>query len=301
MSKNEQLLAAFKKSNKVRRESLAKKLGFVSADAYKTYLEAQITGGSTDHSATSKEEPKAKTKKKAKASAEGVALDMVIAFDTTGSMSAYIADVKKQVEEVINDMFAKNKDLRIKVVAFGDYCDMTGPGNFGKAYQSLELSSDKKALIKFVKGAKNTGGGDSDEFYELVINKVVNETTWREGAEKSFLLIGDADPHPVGYSYHSNVKNNQIDWRAECKAAAEKGIKIDTLSIKGNRFYRDVSEITNGINIPFKKAENVSQVIEGLSYARSGSTESFTASLRAAEASGDEELIGAYKSMSTLL
>ncbi len=51
-------------------------------------------------------------------------LDMVIAFDTTGSMSAYINAVKTHVKELVPKLFSSNPDLRIGIVAFGDYCDM---------------------------------------------------------------------------------------------------------------------------------------------------------------------------------
>lgn len=66
-------------------------------------------------------------------------LDMVIAFDTTGSMSAYINAVKTHVKELVPKLFSSNPDLRIGIVAFGDYCDMKSKDNFGKAYQVLNL------------------------------------------------------------------------------------------------------------------------------------------------------------------
>lgn len=45
-------------------------------------------------------------------------LDMVIAFDTTGSMNAYIKAVKLQVKELIPKLFKQNPDLRIGAVCF---------------------------------------------------------------------------------------------------------------------------------------------------------------------------------------
>ena len=56
-------------------------------------------------------------------STDGV-LDMVIAFDTTGSMASYIGAVRKEVSELVPRLFKSNPNLRIGVVAFGDYCDM---------------------------------------------------------------------------------------------------------------------------------------------------------------------------------
>lgn len=41
-------------------------------------------------------------------------LDMVIAFDTTGSMAAYIDDVRHQVADMIPRLFKDNEDLRLR-------------------------------------------------------------------------------------------------------------------------------------------------------------------------------------------
>ena len=51
-------------------------------------------------------------------------LDIVIAFDTTGSMASYIKSVKEYVTELVPKLFAINPHLRLGVVAFGDYCDI---------------------------------------------------------------------------------------------------------------------------------------------------------------------------------
>ena len=158
-------------------------------------------------------------------------LDMVIAFDTTGSMSAYINAVKTHVKELVPKLFSSNPDLRISIVAFGDYCDMRSKDNFGKAYQVLDLTNDENKIIKFINEAQDTSGGDGDEFYELVIKKITEETAWREGSTKAVLLIADAAPHKVGYSYKGIISNAQIDWREEAKKASELGIKFDTMTI----------------------------------------------------------------------
>ena len=57
-------------------------------------------------------------------------LDMVIAFDTTGSMAAYI------------------EDLRLGIVAFGDYCDMANRETFGDAYQCIPLTGNETAILR---------------------------------------------------------------------------------------------------------------------------------------------------------
>lgn len=199
-------------------------------------------------------------------------LDMVIAFDTTGSMSAYINAVKTHVKELVPKLFSSNPDLRISIVAFGDYCDMSSKDNFGKAYQVLNLTNDENRIIKFINEAQDTHGGDGDEFYELVIKKITEETAWRESSTKAVLLIADAEPHKVGYSYKGIVSNAQIDWREEAKKASELGIKFDTMTINPIfvGWYKELSAMTNGISVPFKNSSKTSQVVEAAALSRGG-------------------------------
>lgn len=196
-------------------------------------------------------------------------LDMVIAFDTTGSMAAYIEDVRQQVADMIPRLFKDNEDLRLGIVAFGDYCDMKNRETFGEAYQCIPLTDNENDIIKFVRESKDTSGGDGDEFYELVLKKIIDESPWREDASKAILLIADADPHEIGYTYQDYVVGNQIDWRIEARKAAERMIKIDTVSICGRPWYKELSAMTNGISVPFRSSVKTGAMIETATTARS--------------------------------
>ena len=227
-------------------------------------------------------------------------LDMVIAFDTTGSMASYIDAVKEHVKELIPRLFKQNPDLRVGIVAFGDYCDMPNKYKFGSAYQVCELTDDENKLIEFITNAQNTSGGDGDEFYELVIKKIVEETNWRESSTKAVLLIADAEPHKVGYSYDDIVVNNQIDWREEAKKAAEKGIKFDTLTIYKTRWYKELSSITNGVNASFSTSSKTSQLVEAAALARGGEKTRglYKTTMNSFKASGDAEMTAVYAAYS---
>ena len=227
-------------------------------------------------------------------------LDMVIAFDTTGSMAMYINAVKSHVTELIPKLFKQNPDLRIGIVAFGDYCDMPSKDRFGSAYQVCELTDNENRLIEFITNAQSTNGGDGDEFYELVIKKIVEETNWREGSTKAVLLIADAEPHEVGYSYGDRVVNNQIDWREEAKKAAEKGIKFDTLTLYKTGWYKELSSTTNGVSAPFSTSSKTSQLVEAAALARGGEKTRglYKATMDSFEASGDTEMTAVYAAYS---
>ena len=77
-------------------------------------------------------------------------LDMAIAFDTTGSMAQYIGAVRREVANLIPELFADNEDLRLGIVAFDDYYSRVNPHEFGDAYQSITLTNNENDLIKFV-------------------------------------------------------------------------------------------------------------------------------------------------------
>ena len=222
-------------------------------------------------------------------------LDMVIAFDTTGSMAAYIEAVRQEVSELIPRLFKDNDDLRLGIVAFGDYCDMIDAHTFGDAYQCLQPTDNENDLIKFVKETKDTSGGDGDEFYELVIKRIVEETPWREGSTRSILLIADARPHGLGYTYKDYVVGNQIDWRMEARKAADEKIKIDTVTITDEPWYKELSAMTNGVSVPFKSGYKTAHLVEAAVSSR-GTMKArmhFDAMMDACE---DEEMRGVFAS-----
>ncbi len=223
-------------------------------------------------------------------------LDMVIAFDTTGSMARYIDDVRKQVSELVPRLFKANPDLKLGIVAFGDYCDMVDAQTFGNAYQCLPLTDNENEIMRFIKESKNTDGGDGDEFYELVIKKITEETPWREGATKAVLLIADAEPHEVGYSFGQIVRNSNIDWENEAGKAAQLGIQFDTVSIHGLPWYKQLSEITGGVSVPFRSDNKTAELIEAASLSRGGrkSRELFSEKGLYCLAMGDSEMSSVY-------
>ena len=169
-------------------------------------------------------------------------LDMMIAFDTTGSMAQYIDAVRKDVAELIPQLFKDNEDLRLGIVAFGDYCDMMDAHTFGDAYQCMPPTDNANDLIRFVAGSKDTSGGDCPEFYELVLRRRIAE-----------LL-------PVVY--------NAVDWRQEARKAAQMHIKVDTVTITSEPWFRELSEITNGISVPFKTVSKTVDLLKASVLAR---------------------------------
>ena len=222
-------------------------------------------------------------------------LDMVIAFDTTGSMSAYIEAVRHEVAELVPRLFKDNEDLRLGIVAFGDYCDMRNANDFGDAYQCLMPTNNENDIIRFIRESHDTNGGDGDEFYELVIKKIVEETPWREDSTRAVLLISDACPHPLGYTYNDYVVGNQINWRKEAEKAANMKIKIDTVTITDEPWYKELSKMTNGISVPFESGHKTARLVEAATMSR-GSMKSRAMFDMMADACEDAEMGEVFRS-----
>ena len=96
----------------------------------------------------------------------GKQIDLVVSFDTTGSMYPVLSQVRNYVEKFVNDMFREFDDLRLGIIAHGDYCDKDDPYTI----RIMDLTRDEKKLCQFIRETDKTCGGDADECYELVLN-----------------------------------------------------------------------------------------------------------------------------------
>lgn len=109
---------------------------------------------------------------------EGI-IEVLVSFDTTGSMFPCISMVRREVEKFIKNLFFEIPKFRMGLVAHGDYCDD------GDTYviKTHELSTNQNTLVNFVRNCGNTGGGDAPECYELVLHSA-RAFNWTAGKKK---------------------------------------------------------------------------------------------------------------------
>lgn len=81
----------------------------------------------------------------------------------------------------------------------------------------------------------------------------MEETPWREGYPRAILLISDAAPHPLGYTFKDYVVGNQL---------------IDTVTITDAPWYKELSKMTNGISLPFASGHKTARLVEAATNAR---------------------------------
>eukprot|EP01137_Pigoraptor_chileana_P030862 Opistho-2@17907 len=111
----------------------------------------------------------------------------------------------------------------------------------------------------------STNGYDGDEAYEYVLREVPKLGWSPSCANRSLVLIGDSNPHPL----KSNNPYN-IDWRVEARNLASKNIRVYAMHALGYRwsldFYRDLAQMTGGVYLELAQFSTVLDFILSICY-----------------------------------
>jgi hypothetical protein len=194
-------------------------------------------------------------------------VDVCITFDTTGSMYPCLTQVRRKVEETARRLFRDIPNLRLAVIAHGDYCDA------GSTYvtKKFDFSSDIEAISRFIKTVGATGGGDAPECYELVLHEA-RSLKWQAGNLKALVLIGDDVPHEV--IYHLNTK--KINWRNELDLLLEAGIRVygvhamPGIRTHSKRFYEEIARKTKGYYLTLDQFAAITDILLAVCYQQGG-------------------------------
>jgi len=143
------------------------------------------------------------------------ALDIVLALDTSGSMSLYGFNPKRYkqtrleaVKEVVTDFIQKRKNDRIGLVVFGTHSSIASP-----------LSFDKEAQTAFVKALRIGTLGKSTALIDAIVSSV---QLLKESSSKSKVIILLSD---------GEDSSSKVPLPIALKLAKRYGIKIYTIII----------------------------------------------------------------------
>jgi hypothetical protein len=192
--------------------------------------------------------------------------DVVFIFDTTGSMSQCIAEVRRKVQQVIHRLIEEIPGIKIGVVAHGDYCDEK------ETYlmKHVDIGSTESQIVDFVKNVENTDGGDYPEAYEYVLREV-QKLTWTSDSMRALVMIGDAYPHK------KEDNPNKIDWKEEVEEIKKMGINIYSVQAlySGNgssyTFYKQMAQITNGYHLFLGQFSTICDMLLAICFNQMGS------------------------------
>jgi hypothetical protein len=186
--------------------------------------------------------------------------EMIISFDTTGSMYPCLSEVRRNVDATAKRLFSEIPNLKIGIIAHGDYCD----ARTSYLTKHLALTDDPNAVSYFVKNVEPTGGGDAPEAYEKVIQECVKKVNWSEGSKRFLVMIGDDVPHPPAHN------PERIDWRKEIDNLTNMGVLVHAVQALNRRhatsFYEEMAKKTGGFHLNLSQFNEATEMLLAVAY-----------------------------------
>jgi Ca-activated chloride channel family protein len=198
-------------------------------------------------------------------------LDLVFLVDETGSMGAYIEEVKRRLLEIIEALRAAPlcRSLRLGLVSYRDH----PPADHTFASRVVPLTDDIPTIRKGVERMHAQGGGDgpesvTDGLYDLV------RLDWRPRAARVVVWVGDAPPHgvePTGDTFPQGCPCGH-HWYAQAESCREMGIAIHAVGcmpalaryVGAVEVFRTVARTTRGLYLPLSRAPLLIPLITGV-------------------------------------
>lgn len=190
-------------------------------------------------------------------------IDLLFSFDTTGSMYPCLTQVRRKLAGIVTQMFADIPDLRIGIIAHGDYCDA------GSTYVTRHqlLTNDSTVLQTFVNTTLPTYGGDAPECYELVLHEA-RQFNWRKESQKVLIVIGDDVPHAKAH----NPK--RLDWKEEARELLNLGVVVHGVQCmnrdRATPFYQELASITGGVHLHLNQFNDAANLVMAIAYHQGG-------------------------------
>ena len=116
-------------------------------------------------------------------------LDIVLCFDSTGSMSGEINQVKKQIRRIGQTLTTLVPKARISICTYRDDGDEF-------VAKGLPLTGSIQDVSDYLDRISAGGGGDHPEAVDEGLYWSVSQNNFRPAARKVILVFGDAPPHP---------------------------------------------------------------------------------------------------------
>jgi hypothetical protein len=194
---------------------------------------------------------------------------LVISFDTTGSMATCIESVKRVVKETVERLITHLPNIQIGILAHGDYCDE----RMYYLVKTLNFTRNVQDICNFVTNVGHTGGGDFEEAYEYAMYTTRTTFAWTPQSNKGMIMIGDATPHTPTYA----MNTLHLDWRNEARLLCEAGIKVYSVRCmdwpESNTFYKELARLTNGHYLQLNQFQAIPAWLIAISYRQAGDYE----------------------------
>lgn len=124
--------------------------------------------------------------------------DVMLVFDTSGSMGGQLEEATKEIKEVIAHVNATLPDTKFGVAEVKDFANAYNNGPTEVPWKlDQALTSDSEAVQKAINPLKAEGGGDLPEAYGRALYETDANANigWRAGARHVIIMIADNVPH----------------------------------------------------------------------------------------------------------
>jgi hypothetical protein len=124
--------------------------------------------------------------------------DVMLVFDTSGSMGEELEEAQKEIQEVIAHVNATLPDAQFGVAEVKDFANAYGNGPEEVPWKlDQPLTSNVTAVQNAINPLKAFGGGDGPESYGRALWETDTNPNvgWRAGARHIIILVADNVPH----------------------------------------------------------------------------------------------------------
>jgi hypothetical protein len=128
-------------------------------------------------------------------------VNIAFVVDATGSMGDEISYMQEELQDVISNVSAKNKDVDLSIgsVFYRDYTD-------DYVTRAIDFQSNPSSLLQFIKNQTAGGGGDYPEAVDAALTTALDSLRWDNNARaKIIFLILDAPPHDQSKDKMKNI------------------------------------------------------------------------------------------------
>jgi hypothetical protein len=172
--------------------------------------------------------------------------DVVIAIDTTQSMAGSLAQAKTDAEGLLDQLGIT--DYRAQIVELRDYTEFGAPPGTQAVRTVRSFTSDRSALdeaINSLTADTDTGDlNDPAEAYFGLFSSVASYESWRDGAARYLVVLGDQSGHDTD-QLNATDNGNCIDTDATDPAG---GLAATTTQLRSSNVVLDMLTYPNGDN-----------------------------------------------------
>ena len=213
-------------------------------------------------------------------------LDLAFVVDTTGSMEDDIAQVEHDMKEYLADLKDSGLDYRFAIVDYRDFASRTDDSDDYPYCVQLDFTNEEEKIVEAIDGLTLGNGGDNNETVFSALIDGLSELSWRSGAGKAAILMGDApalDPEPItgytkdmavnklvyddtGYEEHDYSKTAVSTFAASQAKAASRS-KVTLFTIATSEYYETtdcfeyLANCTGGKSFVAEDSAEISEII----------------------------------------